>query len=169
MFVGQQRGDYGDAGPRGPREGETRREGREQDDYADVHDAGDQESVGDAEALGNGKEAGAAIVIDVLAGVENIEAADPEGYGGAEKKHTGIEAAGDGDPRGRGRNAESEAEDEVGPTGEAFGEGIEKEYEHSGRREFQCHGIQLPGREDEHADVDGREEPGEGDGEGSGG
>src|ERR1700682_2174210 len=159
MFVSQERDHDRYPGPCGPRESETSGQGREQGNYSEVHDAGDPEGIGDAEALGNGKEASAAVVVDVLASVEDIEAADPEGDCCAKNKHARIEAAGDGDPGGRGRDAEGETENEVGPTGEAFGKGIEEKNEESEGSEFEGQRIQLRGREEKHADGDEREKP----------
>ncbi len=77
MLVGKERGHDRDAGPRGPRQGKASGEPGEKSHYTKVHDARDPQRVGNAKALGNGKEAGAAIVLDILAGVEDVEAADP--------------------------------------------------------------------------------------------
>src|SRR5690348_1671048 len=91
-----------------------------------MHDACDEQSVGDAEALGDRVKTCAAIVIDVLTGIEHIKTADPQSDCCTKDQHAKVETAGDGNPRGRGRNAESKAEENVRPVREAFGEGIEK-------------------------------------------
>src|SRR5271155_4492129 len=98
----------------------------EERDHYQMHGAGDEEGAGYAEFFWDGVEAGGLVEFNVLAGVENVEAADPERYGGAEDQHARGERASDGDPCGGGRDAESETEDEVGPGGETFCEGIEK-------------------------------------------
>ena len=92
-----------------------------------------------------------AVVVDVLAGVEHVEAADPQRDRGAKDQHAQIESAGDGDPRGGRRNAEREAEKKVRPVREALGEGIEKQNRERQRSELQCRRIQLPRRDDENA------------------
>ncbi len=75
--------------------------------------AGDPESGGDADVAGDGVESDGAVEVEILAGVKDVEAGDPEGDGGGEKKDARIERAADGDPGGGGSDAESEAENEM--------------------------------------------------------
>ena len=77
----------------------------------DVHHARNEQGIGDAEPLGNGKKARAPIEIHVLAGVEDVEAANPERDGGTENQHariewpvTAIHAAAGEMPRAKPRN-----------------------------------------------------------------
>src|SRR5579859_7568203 len=137
MFVAKQRGDDHDACPSGPRKRKAVSEPREQRNDADMHDARNEQGVGDAEPLGNGIEAGSAVVIDVLTGVQHVKAADPESDSCAKDQHARVETIGDGDPRSGRRNAESEAKEYVRPVREAFGERVEKEYGDGERSELQ--------------------------------
>ena len=99
-------------------------------------------------------EAGGFVEFDVLAGVENVESADPERDGGAEDQHARVERATNGDPCGGGRDAESEAEDKVGRGGESFCEGIEEQDGERDGGEFERERIQLPCGEDQYRGSD---------------
>src|SRR5580658_9126921 len=77
VLVSQQRRDHGDACPRRPRKPKAVGQPRKKRDNADMHDARDQQRVGNPEALGDGIETGALVVVDVLARIKHIKAADP--------------------------------------------------------------------------------------------
>jgi len=143
------------------------REGWEQCDQKEQHDGvegtGDPESAGDADEAGDGVEAGVAVELEILAGVEDVEAGDPEGDGGGKKKDARVERAANGDPGSGGRDAESEAEHEVRPAGEAFGVGIKEQHCERDRREPEREAIQLSCGENEDGagdDDEGRDEGG---------
>jgi len=161
MLVGEEERDDDDSGPCGPREAEAPGEPSEEQDHHDVHDARDAESAGHSEAFGDGVEAGLLVEFDVLAGVEDVEASDPERDGGTEDEHARVERAADGDPCGGGRDAEAESEDDVRPGGEALGVGIKEEDGDGDGGEFECEAVELPGGDDEHGGGDEREGPGE--------
>ncbi len=107
--------------------------------------------AGDAETLGHGKQAGRAVVFQVLAGVEHIEAADPQRHRGAQDQHARIERAGDGDPCGRRRHSQAETQHQVRPRREALGVGIEKQNGQRDGRKFESQRIQLPCGEDQNS------------------
>jgi hypothetical protein len=134
---------------------------------------GDPESAGDADVAGDGVESGVAVELEILAGVEDVEAGDPEGDGGGEQKDARVEGAANGDPGSGRRYAESESEHEVRPAREALGVGIEEQDGKSNRGEPEGEAIQLgcgenedgAGDDDEGGDEGGREMAG---GEGAG-
>ena len=64
--------------------------------------AGDPEGAGDAEVARDGVESGVAVEVEILTGVEDVEAGNPEGDGGGKNKDAGVEGAADGDPGGGG-------------------------------------------------------------------
>src|SRR5260221_7674820 len=137
VFVCQQSPDYRNSDPRWPRQPKTCSEPGKECYYTDMHCARNQQGAGNTEPLGNGKEAGAAVKIHILAGVEHIESTHPEGDCGAENQHAKIEMAGDSDPRCCGRNAKGKSEKEMRPVGEALGVGIEKQNGQRDRRQLQ--------------------------------
>src|SRR5467141_2658038 len=99
MLVGEQRGYHGDSHPGRPWQLKTPRQPGQQRDHYDVHGAGNGKRPGDAETFWHGKKSRRLVVLDVLAGVEHVEAADPERYSRAENQHARIERASDGNPR----------------------------------------------------------------------
>ncbi len=135
VFPKEERGDGGDAGEGDGSEMEQDYEPDQQREHDEVHGAGDEERGGGAEGGGDAEEAGGAIVRFILAGVEDVEASDPEEDGGGEDEDAGIEGATDGDPRAGGRDAEGESEKQVGPAGEALGVGVEEENREDDGRE----------------------------------
>jgi len=113
-------------------------------------------------------ESGVAVELEILAGVENVEAGNPEGDGGGEQEDARIEGTANRDP-GRGRSdTQGETEDDVRPAREALGVGVEKENGERNRREIQREAIQLgggnnkdgAGNDDERGDEGGRKIPG---------
>src|SRR5271156_2579258 len=102
-----------------------------------MHGARDEEGTGYAEFFWDGVEAGGSVEFDVLAGIEHVESAYPESDGGAEDQHARVERATNGDPCGGRRDAESEAENEMGPGGETFCEGVEKQDGERDGRKFE--------------------------------
>src|SRR5690242_12528825 len=92
-----------------------------------MHGARNEQRIGDAEAIWNRIQAGTTVVVDVLAGVKHIKAANPESDRGTKKQHAAIERAGYSDPCGGRRNPQSEPQENVRPVREALGERVEKE------------------------------------------
>src|SRR2546427_5014882 len=125
VFVTEKQANRGDAGPCGPRESEACGKPGEQRNDQDVHDARDPEGSGDAETLRNRVETCAAVELHILAGIEHIETADPECYGGAEKQHARVEAARDRGPSRRRGNAPARTEGQRRPRREAVGLRVE--------------------------------------------
>lgn len=161
MLVGEQEGDGGDAEPAGWVEGEERAEPEEQNEHGKMHGAGGPEGGRDADGLGQGVETGGAVVFAVLAGVEDVESAGPEGDGGGEHKDAGVERAADGDPGGGGSQAEGESEAEVGPAGEAFEVAVAKEDGEDEGRQVEGEAIQIVSSDEEdHDSKDGGTEDG---------
>src|SRR5216683_1077725 len=104
MFVSQQRRNNRDSRPRGPRQSETKREPREQ-------------RFGDAEFLRHGKKPRAPVVLNILACIEHVEAADPQRDRRAENQHARIKPAGDGDPCRSRRDDQRKSKKEMRPVG----------------------------------------------------
>ena len=114
---------------------------------AAVAGGGETERAGDSEPHGDAVEAGASVDVVVLAGVDDVEAGDPGGYGGAEdeggEQVGGMgehDVAADRDPGGDRREAEGGAEPEVGERGESFG-------------------VAVAGEEGEHGDGEEERQP----------
>src|SRR6266581_786975 len=126
VFVTEEQANCDDAGPCGPRKSEACGKPREQRNDQDMHNACDPERSGDAETLRNRVETRAAVELHVLAGVQHVEATDPECHSGAENQHSRVEAAGDRDPRRCRRNAQARTKDEMRPRRETFGVRVEK-------------------------------------------
>src|SRR3984957_3095409 len=91
MLVAEQERDYGNADPRRPRQMKRGGESDEQCNHRQMHHARDLEGAGDAEFFRDRVQAGDAVEIDVLAGVEDVEATDPERDRCAENQHAGGE------------------------------------------------------------------------------
>ena len=121
--------------------------------------------MGDAEVAGDGMKSGIVVELKILAGVENVEARDPERDSGGEKQDARVERAANGDPCGGGRYAESESEHEMRPAGEALCIGVEKYDGERNRGEPEREAIELgrgededgAGNDDEGGDERGRE------------
>ncbi len=143
VFVGKQEGhgDDSDDGQLTQAEGEEQRD--QQEEHDPVEEAGDDERPADSEVAWNRVEAGLAVEIVVLAGVENVETSDPEGDRRSEQKDARVERAADGDPSGGRGNAQGESEDQVRPASEAFCVGIEKDNCEGYGREDEAEAVQL--------------------------
>ncbi len=165
MFVEQEEHDGDDAGEREFAEREGWEQGDQQQQHDQVEGAGDPEGAADADVAWDGVESGVAVEVEILAGVDNVEAGDPEGDGGGKKKDARVEGAANGDPGGGGRYAESESEHEVRPAREAFGVGVEEQHGKGDGGEPEREAIQLgcgenedgAGDNDESGDEGGRE------------
>jgi hypothetical protein len=119
VLIGQQQGDGGDAEPAEDHEVKEQANQTSRPSMARCMSARAQKAAG-CRWPGAGCEAGGAVVLEVLAGVEDVEAADPEGDGGGEHDDARVERAADGDPGGGGGEAERQAEAQVRPAGEAL-------------------------------------------------
>ncbi len=114
-----------------------------------MEEAGNPESATDAEMAGDGVESGVAVELKILAGVEDVEARDPEGDGGGEKEDARVEGAANRDPGGGGGDTERETEHQVRPAREAFRVRIKEHDCECDGREPQREAIQLGSGEDE--------------------
>src|SRR5262245_64676168 len=83
-------------------------------------DARAREGRSDAEASGERVEMAAAVEVDVLARVDEIEAGDPDGEREPEHEHGRLEGAAHGDPAARCGDAIGEAQYPVRGPGEAL-------------------------------------------------
>ena len=162
VFVEKKKDDGEQSGDGEFAEGEGRDHGDEQKEHDQVKGARDPEGAGDADVAGDGMEAGVAVEIEILAGVEDVEACDPEGDGGGEKKDAKVERAANGDPCGGGCDAEGESENEMRPASEAFGVGVKEQNGERDRREPEGEAIQLRRGEDEDGAGDDDERGDEG-------
>src|SRR5579863_4152269 len=148
VLVAEQQSDGADTDPTGGAEVEEQAEPEEQAEHGEMHEPGDPEGSANADGLGKAIEAGGAVVVNILAGIENVEACDPEGDGAGEDEDASIEGATDGDPGGGGSDAESETENEVGVAREALHVAIAEEHEERDGREPQRERVELEGSED---------------------
>ena len=73
-----------------------------------------------AESFRNAEQIHAPIEINILAGIDHVESANPQCDGGAENQHSRIERAGDGDPCRGGRNSQTKSENDVRPRSESL-------------------------------------------------
>jgi len=105
VFVEQEDRNGDDARDGEFAESEGRDKRHQQEQHDEVEEAGDPKSPGDAEVARDGMEAGIAVEVEILTGVEDVEAGNPESDGGSEKQDTGVEKATNGDPGGGGRDA----------------------------------------------------------------
>src|SRR5882672_8805698 len=116
-------------------------------------------------------EAFGAVELEILAGVEDIRAGDPEHDGGAEEVREG--GAGfvwrDREPGADGGGGERKPEHEVAEGGEALGEGVAEGDGEGEGGEFEAQGVEHGGGQEEEADHDDGEGEGEADGESAGG
>ncbi len=108
-----------------------------------------------------GFQPGAAIVVLVLEGVEDIEAGRPEENREPEEDGSPREASADGDPRPDGRERQTQAEDEVRKPGEALRVGIEEKKRERRGREGEGQAIQARRGEEEENDRAREEDPDE--------
>src|SRR5271167_5028190 len=98
-----------------------------------MHHARNQECVRNTEALGNRIQTSLRVEFHILAGIQNVEPAYPQGYCGRENQHAQIEAAGYGDPCGSRGNTQCETEKEMRPMRKPLGVRIEKKNPESRR------------------------------------
>ena len=149
MFVEQEQGYSKDSHEREFAERKSGDECDEQKKHDEVGGARHPQRAGDAEVTRDGVESGVAVELEILASVEDVEAGNPEGHSGSEKKDPRVERAAYRDPRcGRG-DAEGESEHEMRPAGKAFGVGVKKNYGERDRRKPEREAIQLSRRENE--------------------
>src|SRR5216684_919876 len=127
MFVSQERCDNGDSRPSRPRQSKAERQPTKKRDHSDMHSASDAQRFGNPEFFGHGEEPCAPVVIDILACIEHVKPAHPQGNRGAKNKHPRIEAARNGDPRGGRRDAQRKSEKKMRPIRKALRERIKKQ------------------------------------------
>ena len=66
----------------------------------EMHEPGDAESSRYSKGLRDAVQPDLSVVLEILTGIEDVEAADPEHHGDGKDDDAGIEAATDGDPSG---------------------------------------------------------------------
>src|SRR6185503_9103312 len=101
------------------------------------------------------------LMLEVLAGIEDVEASHPEDHGEGENKDAGIEAAADGNPCGGWSDAKCQTQDEVGPSGEALHVAVSKQHDQDERGEIQGQSVEFEGSNDEseaHQDSEAEDE-----------
>src|ERR1700676_1543001 len=91
ILVGEKCSDPGGAHPGSPRQAEAPGEPRQQRDHEGVHGAGNLERSSDTETLWHRMQSGRFVVLNVLARVKHVEAADPKRYNSAEYQHACVE------------------------------------------------------------------------------
>lgn len=111
MFVNQEEHHGDDAGSREFAESESWKQGDEKHQHNEMEGARDPKSGADTDVARDGVQSGVAIELEILAGVENIEAGNPERNGRGEQQNTRIEGSADSNPGGGRSHPESEAED----------------------------------------------------------
>src|SRR6185437_14399079 len=92
----------------------------------------------------DGMQACTAIEIEVLTGIEHIEARDPEGDRCGKPENAGVERTANGDPCSRGSNSYSKTEDDVRPACPSLGVGVEEKNGQGDGRKQKGEPIQLP-------------------------
>ena len=127
-----------EAEPREPAEKGQRNRGEE------VVHARRHEGRGDAEARGHGVEPLRAIHVDILAGVEHVEARDPHREREPQDERRRVEGAAHGDPAPGRRDPVGEAEDPVRGPGEALRVGVADEEDEGERREREAERVVRP-------------------------
>jgi len=127
MFIEQEKRDGDDAGHGEFSQCKGGQECEEKDQHDEMEGARDPEGRADSAVAGDGMQSGIAVKFEILTGIENIEAGDPEGDRGGEEQNARVEGAANGDPRGGGGDAKSEAEDEVSKPRKALGVGVEQQ------------------------------------------
>ena len=165
MFVEQEQHDCDDAGKRQFAEGEHWKERGEKDQHDEMKSSRDPESGRDSDVAGDGVQFGVAVELEILAGVEDIEAGDPESNRRGEQQDAQVERTPNCDPCGGWGDAKSEAQNEMGQTREALGIGVEQQHGKCDGRKPEGKAIQLrggqnkdgAGDDDEGANERGRE------------
>ena len=79
-------------------------------------------------------QAGLLIEVEILTGVEHIEAGAPESDRGSKQQDARIERAADGDPGSGRRDSHGEAQNQMRPASESLGVGVEQNYSQRERR-----------------------------------
>jgi hypothetical protein len=98
VLVTEQERDGGDANPAKDMKVKEDGEPDEQAEHGQMHEARDPEGGRDADGLGQTVQSDGAVVLEVLAGVEDVKAGDPES-----EPRTAIQAAEGARPRARPR------------------------------------------------------------------
>lgn len=111
VFVEEEQRHCDDSGKSEPPEAEGGEQSDKKDQHEEVKRTGDPQGGGDANVARDGVESRGTVEVEILAGVEDVESGDPEGYGGGEEKDARVERAANCDPGGGRGDAESEAED----------------------------------------------------------
>src|ERR1700683_1077900 len=108
VLISQQEGNGGDAKPAEYLKLKQKGEPDEETQDGEVHGASGPEGCRDADGLGQAVKASGAVVFDVLTGIKNVKAADPQSDGGGEHEDAGVERAADGNPGCRGGEPQRE-------------------------------------------------------------
>ena len=89
----------------------------------------------------------AAVKIDVLASVDQVESPHPEGHGGAQQQHTQTDVIAQGNPGRDGRETVSDPQHQVREQGETLGVGIEKQDRNRHGRKLKGQRAEFPSRQ----------------------
>src|ERR1019366_10550770 len=117
VFVGQQQRGGSNAKPSGDPKSEEMPKPRQQAKHRQVHAARGPKSRRNSHRLRQAVEACGAVMLEILARIENIEAGGPQSDRGREHENARIERTTDRDPRGRGRESQCEPQHKMGPAG----------------------------------------------------
>ncbi len=107
-------------------------------------------------------EAARAVEVEVLEGVEDVEAGHPEQHGAGEHEGRRLDLAAHRDPGAERRAGERQAEDQVRPGGEALGVGVAEQDRQGQGRELERQRVEPPGGEHQQQAARGYEEGDEG-------
>src|SRR4030088_3274117 len=147
MLVSEQRCDHSNPKPGWPWQREARGQPPQQPPPSHVHGSRVQQRARNPESLWDREQARATVVINVLACVQHVKAANPQRDRRAKNQYAQIESASDGDPRGRRRDSQSKTKKQMRPVRKALSKGVEKKNRQRDWRQLQCQPIELPSRD----------------------
>ena len=158
LLVDEQDRDQRDSDEVDGAEIRDRREAAETDDGKDVHEPRHEQRIADAKANGDRLQPGGPIEVEILAGIENVEAADPRTNRRAEEPRL---ARGNpstrGEPAADRRDSHREGQEQLGVGREPLGQGIPEHDRQRDRRQQETDAPELVGGADEGHRRDGDE------------
>ena len=108
MFVGEKQSDDYELQPLQAFPIRRRKQADQQHNHDQMKTSRDPKRLLNAEIARDGVQSGLAVEVEILTGVENIEAGAPESDRGGKQQDARIERAADGDPCRGGRDSQSE-------------------------------------------------------------
>src|SRR6266567_7005546 len=124
MFVDQQYADDNNASQCNLAERKSDNHPNKERERDHVEEPRQRESARDSEVTRNRMQILLAVMLIILATVENVEASAPEHDCGRHDKDAWVERSANSNPGGSGRNAHCESEKQMRPTSEALCEGV---------------------------------------------